>query len=62
MVPDVSEDRLMVHFFEGIKNPLHQWFKDFNLTNLQDALWKTRYLVGATEKNKFTPRPPLVPR
>jgi hypothetical protein len=26
------------------------------------VIWKTRDLAGASQKNKFTPRPPIVPR
>jgi hypothetical protein len=62
MVPDVSESRLMMLFSEGLTEPLHGWVKDFKPTTLQDVIWKTRDLEGATSKNKFTPRPPLAPR
>jgi hypothetical protein len=62
MVPDVSESRLMMLFSEGLTKPLRGWVKDFKPTTLQDAIWKTRDLEGATSRNKFTPRPPLAPR
>jgi hypothetical protein len=62
MVPDVSEYRLMMLFYEGLTKPLSGWVEDFKPTTLQDAIWKTRYLEGAFSRNKFTPRPPLSPR
>jgi hypothetical protein len=62
MVPDVSEARLLMLFSEGITEPLHGWVKDFKPTNLHDAIWKTRDLAGASQKHKFTPRPPIVPK
>jgi hypothetical protein len=62
MVPDVSESRLMMLFFEGLTEPLRGWVKDFKPNTLQDAIWKTRDLEGETSKNKFVPRPPIAPR
>jgi hypothetical protein len=62
MVLDVSESRLMIIVSEGLTEPLRGWVKAFNPTNLQDVIWKTTDLAGATQKNKFTPRPLLVPR
>jgi hypothetical protein len=56
MVPDVSESRLMMLFFERLTEPFCGWVKAFKPTNLQDAIWKTGDLAGATQKNKFTPR------
>lgn len=62
MVPDVSEARLMMLFSEGLTKPLCGWLMAFKPTNLHDAIWKTRDLAGATQKNKFTPRSPFVPK
>jgi hypothetical protein len=58
MVHDVSQSRLMILFTEGLMEPLKGWVKDFKPTNLQDAIWRTRYL-GPITKPKFVPRPPL---
>jgi hypothetical protein len=58
MVQDVSKSRLMILFMEGLMNTLKGWVKDFNPTNLQDAICRTRYL-GTAAKHKFMPRPPL---
>jgi hypothetical protein len=44
MVPDVSESRLMMLFFEILIEPLCGWVKDFNPNTLQDAIWRTRDL------------------
>jgi hypothetical protein len=38
MVQDVSQSRLMMLFTEGLMEPLKGWVKDFNPTNLQDAI------------------------
>jgi hypothetical protein len=38
------------------------WVKDFKPITLQDAIECTRDLVGAANKNKFTPKPPMVQR
>ena len=62
IVPDVLESRLMMLFSEGIIDPLCGWVKAFNATNLQDEIWKTTDLAGASQKHKFTPRPPIVPK
>jgi hypothetical protein len=62
MVPDVSEDRLLMLFSEGIIEPFHGWVKYFVPTNVQDVICNTKYFLEASQKNKFTPRPPIVPR
>jgi hypothetical protein len=59
MVPDVSQARLLMLFSEGLMEPLRGWVKDFKPHNLQEAIWRTRDLMGSTTKTKFTPRPPL---
>jgi hypothetical protein len=58
MVQEVSQSRLMMIFTEGLMEPLRGWVKDFNPTNLQDAIWRKRDLGPAT-KPTFVPRPPL---
>jgi hypothetical protein len=58
MVKNVSQARLMILFTDKLMEPLRGWVKDFNPTNLQDAIWYTRDL-GSTKRTIFTPRPPL---
>jgi hypothetical protein len=57
MVQDVSQEKLMMLFIEGLMEPLRGWVKAFKPTNLHDAIWKTRDL-GSVAKTRFTPRPP----
>jgi hypothetical protein len=59
MVPYVSQERLMILFKEGLVEPLKGWVKYFNPTNLHEAIYRTRDLMGSTEKTKFSPRPPI---
>jgi hypothetical protein len=59
MVPDVSQVRLIMLFTEGLMEPLRGWFKDFKPSNLQEAIWRTRDLMGFAAKTKFAPRPPI---
>jgi hypothetical protein len=47
MVHDISLTRLMILFTEGLMEPLKGWVKDFNPTNLQDTIWRTRDLGPA---------------
>jgi len=58
MVQDVSQERLMMLFKEGLMEPLRGWVKDFKAAKLHDAIWKTRDL-GSGTKTRFTLRPPL---
>jgi hypothetical protein len=51
--------RLLMLFIEGLMEPLRGWVKDFNPSNLQEAIWRTRDLMGSAAKTKFTPRPPI---
>jgi len=37
--------------------PLRGWFKTFKPSNLQEAIWRTRDLMGSATKTKFAPRP-----
>jgi hypothetical protein len=55
MVQYVSQSRLMMLFIEGLMEPLRGWDKDFNPSNLHDAIWKTRDL-GSVANMRFTPR------
>jgi hypothetical protein len=57
MVPDVSQARLIMLFIEGLMEPLRGWFKAFKPSNLQEAIWRTRDLMGSATKTKFAPRP-----
>jgi len=59
MIPNISPTRLLMLFTEGLLEPLRGWVKDFNPPNLQEAIWRTRDLMGSTTKSKFTPRPPI---
>jgi outer membrane translocation and assembly module TamA len=36
------------------------WVKYFMHVTLQDSIEHTKYLVGETNKNKFTPKPPII--
>jgi hypothetical protein len=58
MVQDISPTRLMMLFIEGLTEPLKDWVKVFKPNNLQEAIWKTRYL-GPAVRPKFIPRTPL---
>jgi hypothetical protein len=59
MVPDVSQARLLMLFTEGLMEPLHGWVNAFKPSNLHEAIWRTRDLMGSATKTKFTPRPPI---
>jgi len=48
MVPDVCQARLIMLFIEGLMEPLRGWVKDFKPSNLQEAIWRTRDLMGST--------------
>jgi hypothetical protein len=62
MVPDVSESRLLKMYIEGLTEPMRGWVKAFKPVTLQDAIERTSDLVGAANKNRFTPKPPIIPR
>jgi len=49
-------------YIEGLIEPVRGWVKAFKPVTLQDAIEGTKDLVGAANKNKFTPRPPIIPR
>jgi hypothetical protein len=59
MVPDISPTRLLMLFTEGLLEPLRAWVKAFKPPNLQEAIGRTRDLMGSTTKIKFTPKPPI---
>jgi hypothetical protein len=42
MVTDVSEQRLVMLFTEGLDEPLRGWVKDFRPNTLQEAIMKTQ--------------------
>jgi len=55
-VSDMSESRLLMIYTEALNEPLRGWVKAFKPTTLQDAIERTRDLIGAASKNKFTPK------
>jgi hypothetical protein len=56
-VSDISEQRLVMLFIEGLLEPLHGWVKDFKPETLQDAIVRTRDMEGKSLKPKFSPNP-----
>jgi len=62
MVPDMSESRLPMMYIEGLTEPIHGWVQAFRPVTLQDAIERTKDLIGAANKKKFTPRPPIITR
>jgi hypothetical protein len=62
MVLDMAESRLLMLFIDGLTKPIRGWVKAFKPVTLQDAIKRTRDLVGAANKNRFTPKPPIIPR
>jgi hypothetical protein len=62
MVLDMLESKLLMMYMEGLTKPLHGCVKAFKPITLQDAIERTRDLVGVTCKNKVTTRPPIIPR
>jgi len=59
MVPDVAESRLLMLFIEGLTKLVKGWVKAFKSITLQDAIERTEDLVGAANKSRFTPKPPI---
>jgi hypothetical protein len=47
-VIDISEQRLVMLFTEGLVEPLKGWVKDFRPPTLQDAIRKTQDMVDTT--------------
>jgi hypothetical protein len=62
MVPDVSESKLLMMYIEELIEPVKGWVKYFKHVTLQDVIECTKDLVGAANKNRFTPKPPIIPR
>jgi len=62
MVLDVEESRLLMLFIEGLTELVKGWVKAFKPITLQDAIERTMDLVGVANKNRFTPKPPMVQR
>jgi hypothetical protein len=62
MVPDVLEPRLIMMYIEGLIKPMRGWVKAFNIVTLQDAIERTIDLVGEANRNRFTPKPHIIPR
>jgi hypothetical protein len=60
MVSDVAESRLLM-FIDGLTKPVRGWVKAFMPITLQDTIERTKDLVGAVNKNRFTPKPPIIP-
>jgi hypothetical protein len=51
-VSDISEQRLVMLFIEGLLEPLRGWVKAFKPETLQDAIVRTRDMEGAVPKTK----------
>jgi hypothetical protein len=62
MVSDVVESRLLMLFIEGLTKPVKGWVKAFKPITLQDAIERTMDLIGEANKNRFTPKPPMIQR
>ena len=62
MVLDMAKSRLLMLFIYGLTEPVRGWVKAFKPVTLQDAIKRTKDLVGAANKNRFTPKPPIIPR
>jgi hypothetical protein len=58
----MSESRLLMMFIKGLIVPFRGWVKALKPVTLRDSIERTRDLVGATYKNKITPKPPIVTR
>jgi len=59
-VPDMSESPLLMIYTEALNEPLRGWVKALNPTTLKDSIEHTRDLTGATSKNKFTYKLPVI--
>jgi hypothetical protein len=62
MVPNVSKYRSLMMYIERLIELVLRWVKDFKLVTLHDSIECTRDLVGAANKNRFTPRSPIITR
>jgi hypothetical protein len=57
IVSDISEQRLVMLFIEGLLEPLRGWVKDFKPETLQDAIVRTRDMEGTVPKTKIFSKP-----
>ena len=56
MVSDVSMDRLVLLFIEGLKKPLRRPVKSHKLATLKDAMNLTRDLQNVLPRTKYPPK------
>ena len=56
-VSDISKQRFVMLFIEGLLEPLHGWVKAFKLETLQDVIVRTRDMEGAVPKTNFFSKP-----
>jgi hypothetical protein len=61
MVTDISQQRLVMLFTEGLVEPLRGWVKAFRPTTLQDAIMKTQDMEDTTVSKK-APVKPFIPQ
>jgi hypothetical protein len=54
---DISEQRLVMLFIEGLLEPLRGWVKTFKPETLQDAIDRTRDMEGTVPKTNFFSKP-----
>ena len=54
MVTDISEQRLVMLFTEGLFEPLRVWVKAFRPTTLQDVIMRTHDMKDAVSKKAPT--------
>jgi hypothetical protein len=54
---NISEQRLVMLFTEGLSKPQHGWVKSFKPKTLQDKIIKTLYMEGVIQKNKTISKP-----
>jgi hypothetical protein len=59
MVTDISEQRLVMLFTEGLVEPLRGWVKDFRPITLQDAIMRTQDMANTVPKK--APMKPFIP-
>jgi hypothetical protein len=60
MVIDISQQRLVMLFIEGLDEPLRGWVKAFRPTTLQDAIMKTQDMRDIVSKK--VPTKPFIPQ
>ena len=57
MVSDVSMDKLVLLFIEGLTEPLRGLFKSHKLATLKDAMNLTKDLQNVFPRTKYSPKP-----